>query len=125
MDVKKHIQYWLRSADEDWDIAQDLVDRKKVRHGLFFAHLALEKVFKAHVCRTTQDVAPRIHHLLRLAETTNLYLSQDHKAFLAEFDQYQLEGRYPENLLSPPTPGEAKQQLQEAGEIFQWLTRQL
>ena len=124
MDVQKHIEYWLKSAEEDWEIAQDLVDRKKARHGLFFAHLSLEKVLKAHVCRTTQDVAPRSHHLLRLAEITSLCLSPDHKAFLAEFDQYQLEGRYPEHLLTPPMPDEARRQLLKAHEIFRWLIQQ-
>ncbi|WP_447971382.1 HEPN domain-containing protein [Nitrospira sp. M1] len=68
MDVKKHIQSWIKSTEEDWDIAKDLVERKKVRHGLFFAHLALEKALKTHVCQATQDIAPRSHHLSHLAK---------------------------------------------------------
>jgi HEPN domain-containing protein len=124
MDIQKHVEYWLNSAAEDWEIAVDLVDRNKTRHGLFFAHLTLEKVFKAEVCRTTRDVAPRIHTLLRLAEKANLLLSQEQKAFLAEFDRYQLEGRYPENLMAPPEPEEAKTQMDKAQEIYQWLVQQ-
>lgn len=56
----------------------------------FFAHLALEKLLKAHVCRTTNDLAPRIHALLRLAERAELPISESHRLFLARFDRYQL-----------------------------------
>ncbi|MDT7041772.1 HEPN domain-containing protein [Candidatus Nitronereus thalassa] len=124
MNVQKHVEYWLNSAKEDWEIAQDLLFRNKTRHGLFFAHLALEKALKAQVCRTTKDVAPRIHALLRLAERANLDLTEETKIFLAEFDRYQLEGRYPENLMEPPDTGEAQEQMARAQEIYQWLTKQ-
>ena len=49
VDISKQIEYWNRSAQEDWQVAQQLVESGKIRHGLFFAHLALEKVLKAHV----------------------------------------------------------------------------
>lgn len=124
MDIQKHVKYWLDSAAEDWEIAVDLVDRNKTRHGLFFAHLALEKAFKAQVCKETKDVAPRVHTLLRLAEKANLSLSPKQKTFLAEFDRYQLEGRYPENLMAPPDLEEAKTQMDKAREIYQWLVQQ-
>jgi len=91
---------------------------------MFFAHLSLEKALKAQVCRTTKDVAPRIHALLRLAERAKLDLSEETKLFFAEFDRYQLEGRYPENLMAPPDLEETQKQMTHAQEIFQWLTRQ-
>ena len=70
IDVPAQIAYWKSGAEEDWQVAVDLVRLGRVRHGLFFAHLALEKVLKAHVCRVTRDVPPRLHLLLRLAERT-------------------------------------------------------
>jgi len=124
MNIQKHVEYWLGSSKEDWEIALDLLSRNKTRHGLFFAHLALEKAFKAQVCRTTKDVSPRIHALLRLAEKANLDLTEETKMFLAEFDRYQLEGRYPENLMEPPDSEEAQVQMARAQEIYQWLTQQ-
>jgi len=53
-------------------VARDLVNRNRMRHGLFFSHLALEGVLKAHVCRATQDIAPRLHNLVRLTELAEL-----------------------------------------------------
>ena len=114
----------MNSSKEDWEIAQDLLSRNKTRHGLFFAHLALEKALKAQVCRTTKDVAPRIHALLRLAERADLDLTEETKTFLAEFDRYQLEGRYPENLMEPPDVEEAQEKMARAKEIYKWLTKQ-
>lgn len=68
VDIGKQIEHWRAGAGEDWEVARDLVERGKIRHGLFFAHLALEKTLKAHVCRTTNELAPPIHNLVRLAE---------------------------------------------------------
>ncbi|MEW5801581.1 MAG: hypothetical protein AB1847_05675 [bacterium] len=39
-------------------MARELIEHGRSRHGLFFAHLALEKVIKAHICRHTQEPAP-------------------------------------------------------------------
>ncbi|MGH7790737.1 MAG: HEPN domain-containing protein [Thermodesulfobacteriota bacterium] len=125
IDIIKQIAYWRKSAEEDWDIAVDLLQREKTRYGLFFSHLALEKALKAHVCRAKQDMAPRSHALLRLAELSQLSLTSDQRLFLSEFDRYQIEGRYPEDLLAKPSPEEARAQLRKAEETFQWLMRQL
>jgi HEPN domain-containing protein len=125
IDIEKQVAYWREGAAEDWLVAVELVDLGRTRHGLFFAHLALEKMLKAHVCRVTQDLAPRIHPLLRLAERTGLALSEEQRAFLARFDRYQIEGRYPDLLPAPPSVEAARQELQQAEEVFEWLKRQL
>lgn len=72
IDVEKQVAYWRDGAQEDWAVARELVGNGRTRHGLFFVHLALEKVLKAHVCRQTRDLAPRIHNLVRLAELTGV-----------------------------------------------------
>ena len=58
VNIAKHIPYWRDGAMEDLLVARDLIDSGKIRHGLFFAHLALEKILKANVCRATKDLAP-------------------------------------------------------------------
>ena len=49
--IQKQIDYWRNRAMEDYEVAKNPIDQKKVRHGLFFAHLALEKMLKAHVVK--------------------------------------------------------------------------
>ncbi|HPO10420.1 MAG TPA: HEPN domain-containing protein [bacterium] len=101
-DVEKQTAYWKSGAEEDWEVACDLISRGKARYGLFFAHLALEKALKAHVSRVTLSVPPKTHTLLRLSELAGLALDSDRREFLAVFDRYQLEGRYPEMMEPPP-----------------------
>jgi HEPN domain-containing protein len=72
INIDKQIEHWLAGAAEDLDVACSLVDQGRIRHGLFFAHFALEKNLKAHVCRVRNDIAPPIHNLLRLAERASL-----------------------------------------------------
>jgi len=86
VDVTKQVNYWRTSAEEDWEVANRLIKAKKVRHGLFFIHLTMEKVLKAPVCKKTLDLAPRIHNLIRLAELSSLELSQVQKDLLAELN---------------------------------------
>lgn len=125
IDIDKQIAYWRAGAIEDWDVAVELVNLGRTRHGLFFAHLAFEKLLKAHVCRTTGDLAPRLHTLLRLAEQTDLTLSTEHTVFLARFDRYQVEGRYPDLLPAAPSVAVARAELARAQEVFEWLNQQL
>lgn len=125
IDIVRQVAYWRDGAREDWAVAQDLIAQGRVRHALFFAHLALEKALKAHVCRQTNDLAPRMHNLVRLAETGVVPLSQDYEDVLAEMNAFNLEGRYPDLLMPPPSLAEAQAYLERAEEVLVWLLRQL
>jgi HEPN domain-containing protein len=125
IDIEKQVAYWRSGASEDWQVATELIRRKRLRHGLFFAHLALEKALKAHVCRQTQDLAPRIHNLVRLAEIAQLQLDDKQIDVLAEMNAFNLEGRYPEMLTPEPTIEEARRYIRRAKEVYTWLMSQL
>lgn len=124
VDVEKQIGYWRQGALEDWEVAVGLVNDGKSRHGLFFAHLALEKVLKALVCRRTRDIPPRIHNLVRLSELAALKPDNYQADTLADMNQFNLEGRYPETQTPPPSPAEARTYIARSQEIFTWLIRQ-
>jgi len=123
VDIEKQIDYWRTGSEEDFEVARELVDLGRVRHGLFFAHLSLEKMLKAHVCRTTGALAPKIHNLVRLTELSGLSFSKQQEQFLARFDMYQLEGRYPDRLPALPEKRRAAQELQAVEELLQWLSK--
>lgn len=125
IDIEKQVAYWRNGAREDWQVAWDLVSRRRTRQGLFFAHLALEKVLKAHVCRQTQDLAPRLHNLVRLAELAELGLNDAQIDVLAEMNAFNIEGRYPEMLTPEATMTEARNYLRKAREVYTWLMNQL
>jgi len=86
MDVIKQIEYWRTGAEEDFAAAQSLLEKGHLRHALFFAHLALEKMLKALVTQRTREVPPRIHNLLRLASLAGLEIRSEQKILLGRFD---------------------------------------
>ena len=125
INIEKQIAYWRSGALEDWEVARELVERGRTRHGLFFAHLALEKLLKAHVCRHTRDLAPRLHNLVRLAKLSGLLLDEAQIDLLAEMNAFGVEGRYPDVSIPPPSSDEAKDYLRRAEEVYRWLMKQL
>jgi len=92
---------------------------------LFFAHLTIEKILKALVCKHSQDLAPRIHNLSRLSEMAGIALINEYVDVLAEMNAFHIEGRYPESLTVPPTKEEALNYLARAEKVYQWLMNQL
>ena len=101
-----------------------MLEKGHLRHCLFLAHLAIEKMLKAHVTRRTKDVPPRIHNLVRLAEIAELSLDSEKLTFLRSFDVYQMEGRYPDSTQVIIDSKTANEKLAAAGEMLQWLRAQ-
>ena len=113
--------FWRRSAQEDWDVARHLVGSGRVRHDLFFAHLALEKALKAHVAVRMRTIPPRHHNLIRLLELAEIDTTDSQLDVLAEMNAFNIEGRYPDALSAPPSQSEAKEYMRRAEEVFEWL----
>ena len=124
MDIEKQISCWITGAEEDFAAAQSLFERGHLRHCLFLAHLAVEKMLKAQVIRQTKDVPPKIHNLARLAQITKLKLQPQQEQFLREFGIYQLEGRYPDVEQMPFDRNSAEQEMSRVGELLKWLNSQ-
>lgn len=124
LDIEAQVAYWRGGAEEDWAVALELLQHRRERHALFLAHLALEKLLKACVCRETRDLAPRIHNLVRLAQLSGTAIPDSSLDILAEMNAFSMEGRYPTQL-PPPSTQEAKSYMDRAGEVFRWLVSQL
>jgi HEPN domain-containing protein len=125
MDVQKQVDYWVASSDEDFAAAESLLEKGHLRHSLFFAHLAIEKMLKALVTKQTKDIPPRIHNLVRLAEIADLKLDQEQELPLREFGVYQLQGRYPDSEEVSLGSSFANEEISRARRMLSWLKRQL
>lgn len=125
VEIQQQIVYWSSGAEEDIAVAEELIGNKRYRHGLFFAHLALEKILKAHICKKTSKLAPRIHNLVRLLEITGMELSDDQLNHLADMNEFNLEGRYPIQYIDTTSDQEAANYLSKTKEVLEWLVRQL
>ena len=107
VDIALQIAHWREGALEEWQVATELLEKGRVRHGLFFAHLALEKALKAHVCRHTGDLAPRTHNLVRLAEVAAVKPTTAHLQLLSILNEFSEAGRYLDGRIPLPTPDQA------------------
>ena len=97
MNKQDHIDYWQRTANSDWTASEHLFEKGDYLQSLFFAHLVLEKLLKAHwVKDNSTDHPPRIHRLLSLKDKIQLNLPQDKINVLDDMEIFQMEGRYPD-----------------------------
>lgn len=124
-DIQKQIEYWKSTALSDIETAEILIDKEKFLHGLFFCHLTIEKILKAHYVKSTKKLAPKTHKLIYLLENTHLDLDNTRKEFLSILQKYQLEGRYPEDEISKPEKEEAISYLIETKGLLKWLIQKL
>jgi HEPN domain-containing protein len=124
-DIPKQIDYWLKSAEQDFEVGKYLVGADKTRHGLFFIHLALEKILKGCFCKTQNKTPPKIHNLVRLYELAGFETDGKRQNTLAAINRFCLEGRYPEEQPAAPDKNEAMRYLQMAERIYQWFRQQL
>jgi len=128
LDVEKVVRYWLGTAAEDWQVAQHLFESGDYTYSLFFGHLYLEKVLKAIVVQRTKSHAPFTHNLLRLAEKSELPLTEEQKDFLDQVTTYNLEARYPDEKLAFKkrcTRDFCESELKRIREMGQWIKDQI
>lgn len=94
MDKKRLISYWIDSSDRDFDTMQHLYEKKDYTWSLFIGHLVIEKLLKAYYIKNNDNQPPLIHNLLRLAEKSELPLSEEQQDFLDTVSTFNIRARY-------------------------------
>ena len=125
IDIKKQIDYWINGAEDDLKTADLLIREKRILHGLFFCHLVIEKAIKAHVVKTSGEVAPRSHNLIYLTEKTVLELDNETEIFLGILMKYQLQGRYPDYNPVLPDITKVNEYFEKTNTLLKWLKERL
>ena len=129
MTKEQHIAYWVDTAQKDWTATESMFDTKNYLHCLFWAHLVLEKLAKAHwVKNNEENIPPKIHDIVRLLELSNIDLGDDTMNFLRKFNRFQLSARYPDyinDMYKVCTKNYTVIQLEKAKEVRQCLIKML
>ena len=125
VNIGKQIEYWKSSADSNIETAEILLTNGKFIEALFFCHLAIEKSLKACYVKYNNELAPKIHKLQYLAESSGVELNEGQKDFFGVLMQYQIEGRYPETYPPYPMEQDAIKLLNETKQTLQWLMKKL
>ena len=125
IDIKKQIDYWIKGAEDDLITASLLIREKRILHGLFFCHLVIEKAIKAHVVKTSGEIAPRSHNLIYPTEKAKLELKDDTEIFLGILMKYQLQGRYPDYNPILPDSLKVDEYFENTKTLLKWLRERL
>ena len=125
MNTELQIKYWIDGSGEDLSTAQILIEQERCMHGLFFCHLAMEKILKAVYVKIKNDFAPKTHNLIYLCELCGIELADEQTAFYAILMKYQITGRYPDNTTLSPGRTTAVQYYTKVREETAWLKQKL
>lgn len=124
MDNQRIENYWTEEATEALQVTQHLYEKGDYSYSLFFAHLAIEKILKAIFVHKKNQHAPHIHNLSRLAELSDVQLTEEQKISLVRITTFNLESRYPDEKRSfrkKCTKEFTKNEIQTVKETFKWL----
>lgn len=99
-DKARLIKYWIEGSDDDFETMMILFDSKSFSWSLFIGHLMIEKLLKAYYVKVKLDYPPYIHNLLRLAEKSDLKLTDDLKKQLVTVTAFNINARYDDYKLS-------------------------
>lgn len=94
--TKQLISYWITTAEHDYDTLLTLFKSKKYSNALFFSHIILEKILKAHVVKTIKKQTPYTHDLIRLYKLTTLSLTKNEISLLNKANDFNIRARYPD-----------------------------
>lgn len=87
------VKYWLDSALETKEIAQESYEAKHYDWAFFQWHLAIEKLFKVIISKN-DDTPVFTHDLLKLAKQADVQLSPLLQDQLNEITSYSIDARY-------------------------------
>lgn len=99
MTSKELVEYWVITADHDYETMKGLHGINRYSDALFFGHIVLEKILKALVVKKTGEHAPYIHNLLQLHKLSAVELGESEIRLLAEVNDFNIRARYPEYKL--------------------------
>ncbi len=128
MNKKEIVDYWVTEAEESLSVAEHLFEKEDYSYTLFFGHLAVEKIIKAILVLNTNLQIPRSHNLLRLAQETEIEITEEQKLSLIRITAFNLESRYPDykrEFRNKCTLQFTKLELEKIKEIFIWLKSKL
>ena len=120
------MEYWIESADEDYNVMLDLKEKNRNTYCLFFGQMVIEKLLKALYAKNNKGApyAPKTHDLLYLSEKLNLELTEEQEVTLNEITTFNLSTRYDDykrEFYNKCTDEYTEEQINKIKEVKTWL----
>jgi len=125
-DIKKHINYWKKSAVNNWQTALDIFKTKHYDACLFFYHLTIEKLLKGLAVKKIKKAAPFTHDLTVLAQVADIELLEKEKELLRVINTFNISTRYDDykfQFYKKATRIYADKYLKKSHKLYLWLIK--
>ena len=126
------IDYWMDLADYDMETAKAMLQTGRYLYVGFMCHQVVEKALKGVIARdcAADEIPPKIHHLLKLADRAGLYhkMSQKQQGFIKRLNPMNIETRYPEykeKIAAELSKSICSEIIRETEELLCWIKEQL
>ena len=123
-EIKEAVKYWETTAERDYDTMLGLFKIKRYPESLFYGHIVLEKILKAHVVQVTNEQPPYTHDLLKLAKLAKTPHIEEELDLLKTINAFNIRARYPEEkfkLYKICTEKYTKDKLEKIANLYKFL----
>lgn len=122
----KKVKYWINISEDDLETAEILFFKDKYLHAGYFLQQSIEKLLKAYYQLIKNDLPPRTHNLVYLAEITGIIneLKNEQENILYTLNPMNIETRYPEyreKISKSLTKIKMKEILDNTKELHRWI----
>ncbi|MBI3752624.1 MAG: HEPN domain-containing protein [Deltaproteobacteria bacterium] len=125
--LSKEIQKWIDIAQEDLEVAKELLQSGRYLYATFFCQQATEKAFKAVIEKEQNQEPPYIHNLARLADLAGYQCDEIALENLEDLNLHYIKGRY--MVEREKLPGNKKdfalKMIQFSGEVLAWSLQKI
>lgn len=128
IDPDKVVKHWIETSDEDYQTMLSLFDSKSFGWSLFLGHISIEKLLKAYFVSKNKKHAPFTHNLYRLAELSEIEMTDEYADWLDKITSFNLNARYDDykrEFYSLCTVDFTKEWIEKITIIRSWIKRML
>jgi len=94
IDVDKIVKHWVETSEDDYQTMLSLYLSKSYGWALFLGHISIEKLLKAVYVKKHQKHSPFLHNLYRLAELSEIELTDKQSDWLDKITSFNINARY-------------------------------
>jgi HEPN domain-containing protein len=128
INIEKIIIHWKLTSDEDFNTMIDLFKSNKYHWALFMGHISVEKLLKSYYTKINKKHCPPIHNLYRIAELSNLELTEEYSDWLDVITSFNINARYDDykrEFYTLCTEPYTKEWIEKIKIIRQWINQKL
>ncbi len=122
------IKHWISTSEEDLETMIQLYNNKNYSWSLFLGHISTEKILKAYYVKKHSSHAPFTHNLYRIAELSNLEISDEQADLLDKITTFNINARYDDykrEFYSLCTKEFTEEWIENIKKIQQWIKTML